>query len=90
MSLLDMIKQSDPLVWLAVGVALILYFLFKRVSALTKTVDDIKIRLKALEERVQTGVSNNEIPLGAISETPSNAVIAAITAAINQYQIDNN
>ena len=90
MSLLDMIKQSDPLVLLAIGVALVIIILFKRISALRRTIDSIEDKLSALEEQMLSGGPIGGISLESASGMPSNAIIAAITAAVNQYQIENS
>ena len=90
MSLLDMIKQSDPLAMFAIGVALVLIILFKRISTLRKTIDSIEDKLSALEEQMLSGAPRAGISLESASGMPSNAIIAAITAAVNQYQIENS
>ena len=65
-------------------IIILLFFLISRVSALTKSVKSLSLMLK--EVKANQLSASLETGSGAVS----NAVIAAITAAVNQYRMENS
>ena len=70
-------------------IILLLFILISRVSALSKMINTLRDMLKEAEADRALYIQGTS-PLGSGSKAVPNAVIAAITAAVNQYRMDNN
>ena len=82
----DISGQIGFLFFLIGFVILLLFILIKRVSTLANKIDAVHKAINALEAKFAPEKMASS--LGAGSVVP-NAVIAAISAAINQYRLDN-
>ena len=91
MTITEMSGQTGILVLLGIGVVIVLLiYLIKRVSALAKIIDDFHNLIKATETNKVVYVPVKETAsVEAVSAAVPNAVVAAISAALNQYRIDN-
>ena len=85
--MLEFIRQVGSLTWFAIGVIIVLIYLIRRVSALTRRVDALARRIRAAETNMAANIPK-AAPVAGPATVP-NAVIAAICAAIDQYQMEN-
>ena len=96
---MEITNGGNMIIQLGLGLIIILLFiLIKRVSALKKIIEEISIKLNSLEPvavpegpaRAAPAPAMKPAPVAAGSAEVPNAVIAAISAAVNQYRVENN
>ena len=92
MTITEMSGQSDILILLGIGIVIILLIhLIKRVSSLSKMMESVSKMISAIEvNRIVQVPVNETTSLEVGSVVVPNAVIAAISAAVNQYRKENN
>ena len=79
--------QMGFLFFLVGFIIILLFILIGRVSSLTRTVSSLKKTIRDAEANIiARGPAQPSVQAG--STVVSNAVIAAITAAVNQYRTD--